>query len=167
MVVRAIIEIPQGSPNKYEVDVRTGAIRLDRVLYGAMHYPANYGFLPETWGKDNDPLDIVVYGSTAIHPGVAVSVRVLGALMMQDEHGPDAKLIGVVDVDPRMREITTLDGLGRHRLKELRHFFQEYKALQGLPVTLGNYQEVSVAEREWREAVERWRARQAGEVSDA
>ncbi len=166
MVVRAIIEIPQGSQNKYEVDVRTGAIRLDRVLYGAMHYPANYGFLPETWGKDNDPLDIVVYGSTAIDPGVEVSVRVLGALMMQDEHGPDAKLIGVVDVDPRMSEITTLDGLGRHRLKELRHFFQEYKALQGLPVTLGNYQDVSVAEREWRQSMERWQVRQR-EMPDA
>ena len=167
MVVRAIIEIPQGSQNKYEMDVKTGAVRLDRVLYGSMHYPANYGFVPDTWGTDNDPLDIVVYGSTAIHPGVDVPVRVVGALMMQDEHGLDAKLIGVIDVDPRMDGISILEDLGPHRLKELRHFFQEYKTLQGLSVTLGNYQDVVMAERLWRESVDRWHARQEGERPDA
>lgn len=164
MLVRAVIEIRQGSKNKYEVDVRTGAILLDRVLYVAAHYPAHYGFVPDTWGEGDELLDILVYGSTAIHPAVEVSVRLLGALMMEDEHGPDAKLIGVVDADPRMSDITALEGLGRHRLQELRQFFQKYKLLQGLRVTLGNYQEVGVAEGILKDAVDRWHARDGGRV---
>ncbi len=164
MTVRAIIETPQGSQNKYEFDGRTGRIRLDRILSEAIRYPANYGFVPETWGKDNAPLDILVYGSTAIYPGVEVTARVVGVLLMQDEYGPDAKLISMVDGDPRMSHISTLDGLGRRRLEELRRFFQEYNAVEGVGAALGHYQNASVAERLVKEALHRWHALQRDRV---
>ena len=145
MIVPTIIEIPQGSQNKYEYDVTTGKIRLDRVLHPAMHYPANYGFIPETWAEDNDPLDVLVVGSTAIAPGIEVTVRVIGALWMADEHGPDAKIVGVVDSDPRFNQTKTMADFGNHRLREIRHFFHEYKTLQGIVTTVGNFQDQDVA----------------------
>ena len=143
--MQAIIEIPQGSPNKYEVNPVTGRIRLDRVLYSAIHYPINYGFIPNSWGEDNDPLDVLVLASTSIHPGVEVDVRVLGALLMVDEHGPDAKIVGVADADPRWGHATILEDVGDHRLREIRHFFSTYKELQGLPVTMGDYAGIDTA----------------------
>ncbi len=160
-IVPAIIEIPQGSQNKYEYDNETGSMRLDRVLYSAMHYPVNYGFIPDTWGEDQDPLDVLVFGSTAIHPGVEVSVRILGALLMQDEHGPDAKLVGVVDADPRYAYVKVLEELGLHRLREVRQFFSEYKTLQGLRVTVGNYQDLDTATRLLDDARKRYQKRLA------
>ncbi len=145
MIVKAIIEIPQGSQNKYEYDVATGKIHLDRVLYTSMHYPVNYGFIPKTWAEDNDPLDVLVFGSTPIDPGIEVAVRVIGAFLMEDEHGPDAKIIGVVNVDPRFQHIKQVEDLGNHRLREIRHFFQEYKTLQGIVTTVGDFQDEDAA----------------------
>ena len=145
MVVTAIVEIPLGSANKYEYDPVHGCIRLDRVLFSAAHYPVNYGFIPGTWAQDNDPLDVLIMGSTSIHPGVEVEVRVLGALLMEDEHGPDAKVMGVVDRDPRCAEIRVLQDLGAHRLQEIQHFFREYKTLQGIKTTVGGYHPETVA----------------------
>lgn len=145
MVVRAVIEIPQGSQNKYECDPSTGRIRLDRVLYSAMHYPANYGFIPDTWADDNDPLDVLIFASTRLDPGVDVAIRVIGAFFMADEHGPDTKILGVVEADPRFQHVETVSDLGSHRLLEVRHFFQEYKALQGIVTTVGDFHECSVA----------------------
>ncbi|MCL4352452.1 MAG: inorganic diphosphatase [Firmicutes bacterium] len=145
MIVQTIIEIPHGSQNKYEYDVTTGKIRLDRVLHAAMHYPVNYGFIPETWAEDNDPLDVLAMASTAIAPGIEVTVRVIGVLWMEDEHGLDAKIIGVVDTDPRFGQIKTMTDIGNHRLREIRHFFQEYKTLQGIVTTVGNFQDQDVA----------------------
>ncbi len=145
LIVQTVIEIPQGSQNKYEYNQATGLTRLDRVLYAAMHYPVNYGFIPETWTEDDDPLDVLVFGSTAIHPLVEVDVRVIGALLMKDEHGPDAKVVGVVDRDPRYNHISAVDDLGTHRLREVRHFFAKYKNLQGLTTVVGNYQNVNTA----------------------
>lgn len=161
MIVRAIIEIPQGSQNKYEFDNETGALRLDRVLYSSLHYPANYGFIPDTWGEDHDPLDVLVFGSTAIHPGVEAAVRILGALLMEDEHGPDAKLVGVVDADPRYAHTKTLEDLGPHRLREVRQFFSEYKRLQDVTVTIGNYQDYEMATEYLVEGRKRYHERQA------
>lgn len=166
MIVQVIIEIPQGSQNKYEYDVATGTMRLDRVLYSAMHYPVNYGFVPDTWAEDNDPLDVLVFGSTAIHPGVDVNVRVLGTLWMEDEHGPDTKLVGVVDADPRYAHIKQVDDLGAHRLVEVRHFFQEYKKLQGLTATLGDYHNKDTAEQVLTDARIRYQQRLADADKD-
>jgi inorganic pyrophosphatase len=165
MIVRAIVEIPQGSQNKYEYDVKTGRLRLDRVLYPSMHYPVNYGFLPDTWGEDNDPLDVLIFGSFGIHPGVEVAVRVVGALVMQDEHGPDAKLVGVLDADPRYAQVKALHDLESHRLREIRHFFAEYKRLQGLPVTVGDYQDLAAATQLIVEGRERYQRIQGARVS--
>lgn len=144
-IVRTIIEIPQGSQNKYEYDNKTGAIRLDRALYGSMHYPVNYGFIVDTWGEDEDPLDILVFGSTALLPGIEVAARVVGALWMQDEHGIDHKILSVVDTDPRYRQVKRFEDLGPHRLHEIRHFFEQYKTLQGISTHVGNFQDVDVA----------------------
>ena len=168
MIVKAIIEIPQGSANKYEVNPVTGQIRLDRVLYSATYYPVNYGFIPASWGEDNDPLDILVLASTSIHPGVEVDVRVIGTLLMTDEHGPDAKIVGVADADPRWGHVTVLDDVGVHRLREIRHFFSTYKELQGLPVTMGDYEGMDTAQRLIGEAFQRYQNRQAerGELDD-
>ncbi len=161
MIVRTIVEIPQGSQNKYEYDVKTGTIRLDRVLSGAMHYPVNYGFIPETWAEDDDPLDVLVFGSTVLWPGIEVAVRVVGALWMEDEHGIDHKVIGVVDSDPRFSHVHRVEDLGPHRLHEMRHFFQEYKTLQHVTTTVGNFQDEAVADNLIRECRMRFAARQS------
>ncbi len=162
MIVTAVIEIPEGSQNKYEYNGDTGHLRMDRVLHGSMHYPCNYGFLPQTWGEDDDPLDILVFSSSPIYPGVQVGARVIGALLMQDEHGPDAKIISVADVDPRYNHISAVDDLGTYRLREVRHFFSQYKVLQNLPVTVGNYQDVTIAETLVHDARLRFRAIKLG-----
>lgn len=144
-VVDAIIEIPEGSANKYEWDVRTQRIRLDRILWGAMHYPVNYGLVPDTWADDNDPLDVLVFSSHPLYPGIHVSVRILGSLTMVDEHGPDDKLLAVVHNDPRWSHIARLTDIAPHRLKEIRQFFQDYKTLQNLPTTIGDWNGESIA----------------------
>lgn len=163
MIITAMIEIPQGSQHKYEYDVATGRIRLDRVLHSSMHYPVNYGFILETWADDQDPLDVLVFGSTAIDPGTELMVRVIGAFLMQDEHGPDAKIVGVADMDPRFRHIKAVHDLGPHRTRELRHFFQKYKTLQGIVTITGNFQDENVAIDLIRRCRERFLARQARE----
>ncbi len=166
MIVRTIIEIPQGSQNKYEYDMATGTMRLDRVLHGAMHYPVNYGFIPKTWAEDQDPLDILVFGSTALLPGIEVAVRVVGALWMEDEHGIDHKIVGVVDTDPRFGHVRRAEDLGPHRLHEIRHFFQEYKALQGLLTKVGNFHDASTAENLINECRDRFNETMRGGGND-
>lgn len=160
MVLKTIVEIPQGSQNKYEYDAAAGRIRLDRVLSTSMHYPANYGFIPETWAEDNDPLDVLIFGSGALFPGVVADVRVLGVLMMTDEHGPDAKIVGVIDTDPRSRHVTSINDLGAHCLKETRHFFEQYKVLQGLSTDVGAYHGTLEAEQLIEAARKRFQRRQ-------
>lgn len=132
MVISAMVEIPLGSTNKYEYDPVQARIRLDRVLFSAAHYPVNYGFIAETWAQDNDPLDVLMMGSTSIHPGVEVEVRVLGALLMEDEHGPDAKVMGVVDRDPRCAEIRVLQDLGAIDCKKFSTFFESIRRCKAL-----------------------------------
>jgi len=168
MVVQTIIEIPQGSQNKYEYDVVSGRIRLDRVLYGSMHYPANYGFAVNTWADDHDPLDVIAYCSTPIDPGIEVDVRIIGVLMMEDEHGPDAKIVGVVDKDPRWQSVTTIDKVEPHLLKELREFFQTYKTLQGIHVEVGGFQDAEYGRLLVERCQEQFRVREVnGEITHA
>lgn len=146
IVIDAIIEIPEGSANKYEWDRQAGRLRLDRVLWGSMHYPINYGFIPQTWADDADPLDVLVFASQPIYPATHVAVRLIGGLSMADEHGPDDKLIAVVHPDPRWDDVQQISDLAPHRLKEIRHFFQEYKTLQGLSTAVGDYLPIAEAE---------------------
>ena len=138
-VVDALIEIPLGSKNKYEKDKATGRIRLDRVLYAAMIYPAEYGVLEDTLAPDGDELDILVISSDPTFPGCTVPARVLGYLDMVDNGKLDYKLISVVDCDPRYGSIRELDHLDPFLLKEIANFFANYKVLQGVKVEVGSY----------------------------
>ena len=138
-VVDALIEIPLGSKNKYELDKSTGRIRLDRVLYAAMIYPAEYGIIENTLAPDGDPLDILVFCSDPTFPGCIVPARVLGYLDMEDAGKLDYKLISVVDCDPRYDEVTELEHLSPFVLKEIENFFSNYKVLQGITVKVGSY----------------------------
>lgn len=138
-VVDALIEIPLGSKNKYELDKSTGRIKLDRVLYAAMIYPAEYGIIEETLAPDGDALDILVICSDPTFPGCIVPARVLGYLEMIDGGKLDYKLISVVDCDPRYDDITELEQLSPFVLKEISNFFSNYKVLQGATVEVGSY----------------------------
>ncbi len=138
-VVQALIEIPLGSRNKYELDHETGRIKLDRVLYAAMIYPAEYGILENTLAPDGDPLDILVICSDPTFPGCTVPARVLGYLSMVDGGKTDYKLISVVDCDPRYADIHRLEDLSPFVLREISNFFSNYKVLQGVNVEVGAY----------------------------
>ena len=129
-VIDAIIEIPMSTINKYEIDKFSGRIRLSRVLYSRMTYPAEYGYIDNTLALDGDPLDILVLASEKTFPGCIVETRVLGYLDMIDEGYQDEKVIAVVNQDPRFSNIYTLDDVHSHTLKEIKHFFQTYKHLQ-------------------------------------
>ena len=138
-VVNALIEIPLGSKNKYELDEKTGRITLDRVLYASMIYPAEYGIIEETLAPDGDPLDILVVCTEPTFPGCMVPARVLGYLEMFDGGKLDYKLISVVDCDPRYDDIHELADLPSFMLKEIANFFANYKVLQNVPVEVGDY----------------------------
>lgn len=138
-VVNALIEIPLGSKNKYERDKQSGHIKLDRVLYAAMAYPAEYGVIENTLAPDGDELDILVISSEPTFPGCTVPARVLGYLSMIDNGMLDYKLISVVDCDPRYAGIHSLSDLAPFTLKEISNFFANYKVLQGIEVKVGEY----------------------------
>lgn len=138
-VVDALIEIPLGSRNKFEIDHVTGRVHLDRVLYSAMTYPAEYGMIEDTLAMDGDPLDILVISSEPTFPGCRVPARILGFLEMSDGGKPDNKLISVVDCDPRYADIHKLDDLPSFILKEIGNFFSNYKTLQDITVQVGQY----------------------------
>lgn len=138
-IVDALIEIPLGSKNKYEIDEKSGRIHLDRVLYAAMSYPAEYGIIENTLAPDGDPLDILVIASERTFPGCMVPARVLGYLSTRDNGKEDYKLISVVDCDPRYDHIRHLSDVSEFVLKEIRNFFQNYKVLQDIVVEVGEY----------------------------
>jgi inorganic pyrophosphatase len=126
----AVIEIPKGSKNKYEMDKKTGMLILDRVLYSAVHYPANYGFVPRTYCDDGDPLDVLALGQEPVHPLCIVRCRAIGVMTMVDEKGQDDKIIAVQSDDPEFSEYTDISELPRHKMQELERFFLDYKILE-------------------------------------
>ncbi len=128
--IPTVIEIPRGSRLKYEVDKPTGLLRLDRVLYSAVHYPANYGFIPRTHADDGDPLDILVLMQEPVEPLTIVRARALGGLRMVDDKGGDHKIVGVCVDDPAYSQYRSLDELPPHLMKELDRFFRDYKTLE-------------------------------------
>ena len=138
-IVDAIIEIPLNTKNKFEVDEKSHRIKLDRVLYSAMSYPAEYGYIENTLANDGDPLDILVISSEPTFPGCVVPARVIGYLKMIDNGYEDYKLISVVNVDPRYNEINNLSDLSAFILDEIKDFFQNYKTLQNIAVEVGEY----------------------------
>lgn len=130
-VINAIIEIPKDCKQKYELDKESGLLKLDRFLYSAVHYPGDYGFVPQTLWEDGDPLDVIVLTNRPVYPMTLVSVRVLGVLRMVDGDERDDKIIGVYDCDPRYAEYEGIKDIPKHVIAELKHFFETYKQLQG------------------------------------
>ncbi|HET6794393.1 MAG TPA: inorganic diphosphatase [Acidimicrobiales bacterium] len=130
MEIVAVIEIPRGSRNKYEADHETGEIWLDRMLFTATQYPADYGFIPDTLADDGDPLDVLVLLDEPTFPGCRIRARVVGVFRMTDEKGEDAKILAVPATDPRWEQVDDLDDLPPHLLREIAHFFDVYKELE-------------------------------------
>ena len=129
--VPAVIEIPRGSKLKYEIDKATGLLRLDRVLYSSVHYPANYGFIPRTHADDGDALDILVLMQEPVEPLTIVRARAVGGLKMHDDKGEDDKIVAVCVDDPAFSHYTDATQIPPHVLVELERFFRDYKALEG------------------------------------
>jgi inorganic pyrophosphatase len=133
-VIEVFVEIPKGSRNKYEFDHHTGKFRLDRMLFSAVHYPGDYGFVPETWAEDNDPLDALVILGEPTFPGCTITARVVGIFYMRDDKGRDTKVITVPQSDPRWSHVRDLHDVPKHLLDEIGHFFAIYKDLEGKKV---------------------------------
>ena len=127
----AVIEIPKGSKTKYEMDNETGMLRLDRVLYTATHYPANYGFIPRTYADDGDPLDVLLLCQASLAPMTLVQCYPIGVVQMTDDDSADEKIIAVPFEDPSLSCYTDISQLPAHTLQEIRHFFTVYKTLEG------------------------------------
>ena len=154
---RAIIEIPKGSKVKYELDKTTGLLSLDRVLHSAVHYPANYGFLPQTFCEDEDPLDVLVLGQEPVFPLCILRAKAIGVLPMRDEKGQDDKIIAVHIDDPEYAHYGDIAELPPHRLRELQRFFLDYKVLENKTVNVEPLRGRLDAERVVRDAARLYR----------
>ena len=144
-----LIEIPRGQRNKYEVDHETGRIRLDRMLFTSMTYPADYGYIEGTLGEDGDPLDALVLLEEPTFPGCLVGSRPVAVLQMIDEKGPDAKVVCVPSSDPRYADLQDIDDIPEHSRAQILHFFEVYKALEpGKIVRDLHWQDRAAAEAE-------------------
>ena len=154
--VTAIIEIPQGSRNKYELDKATGLMRLDRVLYSAVHYPGDYGFIPRTLHEDGDPCDILVLVNEPTFPGCQIDVRPIGVLMMRDRGEPDDQVLAVPTNDPYYGEYFDIADIPQHYLKEVEHFFLIYKDLEGRRVQTVGWEKSERAMRVINDSIERY-----------
>ena len=141
----AIIEIPMGSSIKYELDKETGLLKMDRILYSAVYYPANYGFIPQTFAEDDDPLDVLVLCQEAVAPLTMMQARAVGVMTMIDGGKPDHKIIAVAINDPEYNGVQDATDLPPHRLMMMRRFFQDYKQLEGKAVEVDEMQSASVA----------------------
>ena len=138
-IVTAVIEIPQGSRCKYEIDKESGLLKLDRVIYSSFYYPINYGFIPQTYGDDKDPLDILVITSLPVDPLTLMEAKVIGVMEMIDSGDADDKIIAVADNDPAVNHYNNIEELPSHFFNELRHFFEEYKTLEKKSVKVADF----------------------------
>jgi len=157
-IVQAIIEIPKGSNAKYELDKETGMLRLDRVLFSAVYYPANYGFIPQTLGKDNDPLDILVLSEIAVQPLCIVEAKVIGVMRMIDNNEDDDKIIAVANKDMSVNYINAISELPQHFILMLRNFFESYKKLENKTVQVEDFQDVKTAKAIIQDAIKDYEA---------
>jgi inorganic pyrophosphatase len=160
-----VIEVPKGSKNKYELDKETGLLRLDRVLYSAVHYPADYGFIPRTFCDDGDPLDALVLGQEPVQPLTLVEARAIGVVRMRDEKGIDDKIVAVSVRDPAFAAYTDKSQIPAHQLREIRRFFEDYKVLEHKQVVVEEMLGPSDAFRIIRDALDMYRQLRRGELS--
>jgi inorganic pyrophosphatase len=159
-----VIEIPKGSTNKYELDKETGLLRLDRVLYSAVYYPADYGFIPRTFCDDGDPLDALVLGQEPVYPLTIVEARAIGVMRMRDEKGIDDKIVAVSVRDPAFSEYTDQTQLPTHVLRQVRRFFEDYKSLEHKQVVVEEMQGPEEAVKIITEGLELYRRLRRGEL---
>ncbi|MDX2193464.1 MAG: inorganic diphosphatase [Gemmatimonadales bacterium] len=152
----AVIEIPGGGKMKYELDKELGVFRLDRVLHSAVHYPGDYGFIPRTLGDDGDPLDVILIMANSTFPGCLVDVRPIGVFHLIDKGAGDEKILAVAISDPYTREIVDLSSVRAHKLKEIEHFFQVYKDLEGHRTETRGFANAAEARRLIVEGMERY-----------
>jgi inorganic pyrophosphatase len=159
-----IVEIPKGSTNKYELDKETGLLRLDRVLYSAVYYPADYGFIPRTYCDDGDPLDALVLGQEPVYPLTIVEARAVGVMRMRDDKGVDDKIVAVSVRDPSFEGYTDKDQLPAHVLRQVQRFFQDYKVLEHKQVVIEDMLGPEDALRIIRESLELYRKLRRGQL---
>lgn len=152
-IINAIIEGPKGSNVKYELEKLSGLLKVDRILYSAVHYPANYGFIPRSYCGDNDPLDILVLGQEPVLPLTIVRARPIGVMKMIDQGEPDDKIIAVHVDDPEYNHYTSIDELPPHCLKTLKRFFEDYKILENKEVIIETFLGPEDARQTIREAL--------------
>jgi inorganic pyrophosphatase len=157
-VFPVVIEVPSGSKTKYELDKRTGLLRVDRELFSAVHYPANYGFVPRTYAQDDDPIDVLVLGQDPVVPLAIVQARAIGGFMMRDEHGVDVKIIAVHVHDPTVSDYHDVAELPKHIVTEIMRFFEDYKVLEGKTVEVGARMSRDDVLQKLRESAARYRA---------
>lgn len=155
-IVQAIIEISKGSKAKYELDKETGMLRLDRVLFASVYYPANYGFIPRTLGEDHDPLDILVLSQIDIQPMCIVKARVIGVMRMIDNNEADDKIIAVAADDVSINHLQSTDQLPPHFQTELKHFFEQYKKLEKKIVLVEEFQDAVTARKIIQQSIKRY-----------
>jgi inorganic pyrophosphatase len=155
-VVNAIVEIPKGRRNKFEVDKKTGLMRLDRYLYSSSHYPGDYGFIPQTLAEDGDALDILVMVNEPTFSGCLIEARVVGLFRMRDRGVNDFKILGVPNTDPLFAEYQNLRDAPSHFLREVEHFFATYKQLEGVTIETMGWATAQDAMAEVRASVTRF-----------
>ena len=159
-----VIEVPMGSKNKYELDKETGLLRLDRVLYSAVHYPANYGFIPRTFCEDGDPLDALVLGQEPVTPLTLLEARAIGVMRMRDEKGLDDKILAVSVKDPAFADYTDHAQLPQHLLREIKRFFEDYKTLEHKQVVVEDFMGPADAIRIVQDGLSMYRKLRRGEL---
>lgn len=160
-VVNAIIEIPKGRRNKFEVDKRTGLIKLDRYLYASAHYPGDYGFIPHTHAEDGDPLDVLVMVNEPTFSGCLIETHVIGLFKMRDRDTNDFKVLGVPHSDPLFEHLRDLKDVPPHFLREVEHFFATYKELEGVEIEVIGWGGAAEATAEVEASVDRFANRLA------
>ena len=157
--MHVVIETPRGTRNKYEMDIKTGIISLDRVIPGAHDYPVEYGLVPQTLSEDGDALDVILLSSFPFTPGMVVTARPVGLMDMIDGGEPDPKILGVPVGDPRFTHIKELSDVNPHTLKEVQHFFTTYKQLGNKEVTVHGFKDRAAAEVAFEKAREAYNAK--------